>query len=91
MVGSKRRMGVVVKKIFDVHITNHHHCDADCRGQHKQGNAHANVATAHPSYVGMYSALDLPEQDNKPEHPYIAFSTTVVTSTTVSTETEKGT
>ena len=38
----------------------------------------------------MCSALDLPEQDNEPGRPYIAFSATKVTPTAASTQIEKG-
>ena len=65
--------------------------DADCRAQHKEGNGNANVAAVQPSRVGMCSALDLPEQDNEPERPFLVFSATEVTSKTASTQTEKDT
>ena len=55
------------------------HSDADCRAQHKEGNGNVNVA------------LDLPEQDNEPERPFLVCSATEVTSKTASTQTEKDT
>ena len=39
----------------------------------------------------IYSALDLPEEDNEPGLPYIAFSATEVTPTAALAQIEKGT
>ena len=55
------------------------HNDADCRVQQHKAGGNAHVAAAQPQRVkGICSAYDLPEEDDKPEHPYIFFTSNEV-------------
>ena len=66
-------------------ITSHN--DADCRVQQHKAGGNAHVTTARTQHVkGVCSAYDLPEEDDKPERPYITF-----TATEVQTKTEPAT
>lgn len=56
------------------------HSDTDCHIQHKQYKGNANTASVQSLRVGMCSAVDLSEQDNETERPYVAFLVTEATS-----------
>ena len=89
-VGSKKRTEIA-EEVFNVHIKKiTTHRDADYRVQDKQDNDNANVATVKPRREDICSAFDLPEQDNKPGRPFVAFSVSGKTPAAASIQIEKG-
>ena len=67
----------VEKDVFRVHVTDPPPVVTPTAALNTTGSA--NVVTDKPSRVGLRNALDLPEQDDEPEGPYIAFLTARVT------------
>ena len=59
------------------------HKDANCRVQQHKAGGNAHVAAARTQRVkGIWSAYDLPEENDDPERPYISFTATEVQSKT---------
>ena len=74
---------------FPYHNTTNH-SDADCRAiKNADGNAHV-AAAQHTRMQGICSTRDIPDPKKDPEHPFIFFSATEVTSSAATTTSKQG-